>query len=229
MPIIPLVFILFASLFAKDLVPSKTHAVLNISYTNFQDVPQTHKKLVFVGQKNPNRKITVKTDEYGEVSFLIPKEDTYDIMCESLTGPFKCGESPYVSIKASTGGLSVVFDDTRAELTGVTFKAGSAELVESSLYTLNEAIKGLKINPDVKIEISGHTSSEGGDELNQILSEERAKSVRNYMISKGIDSKRLVAVGYGPSRPKASNDTEEGRKENRRIELSVIEEPESSK
>lgn len=148
MRIIPLILALFASLFAKDLVPSKTHAVLNISYTNFQDVPQTHKKLVFVGQKNPNRKITVKTDEYGEVSFLIPKEDTYDIMCESLTGPFKCGESPYVSIKASTGGLSVVFDDTRAELAGVTFKAGSAELVESSLYTLNEAIKGLKINPD---------------------------------------------------------------------------------
>ena len=80
----------------------------------------------------------------------------------------------------------------------------------------------------MKIEISGHTSSEGGDELNQILSEERAKSVRNYMISKGIDSKRLVAVGYyGPSRPKASNDTEEGRKQNRRIELSVIEEPNS--
>ena len=53
MRIIPLILALFASLFAKDLVPSKTHAVLNISYTNFQDVPQTHKKLVFVGQKNP--------------------------------------------------------------------------------------------------------------------------------------------------------------------------------
>ena len=74
MRIIPFILALFASLFAKDLVPSKTHAVLNISYTNFQDVPQAHKKLVFVGQKNPNRKITVKTDQYGEASFLIPKK-----------------------------------------------------------------------------------------------------------------------------------------------------------
>lgn len=224
MQIIPFILLLVISLFARDLAPNKTHAVLNVSYTNFQDVPQVGRKLVFVGQKNPKNKIVVKTDNYGESSFLIPREDSYDIMCESLTGPYKCGETPYVSLKASTGGISVVFDDTRAELTGVTFKAGSAELVESSLHTLNEAIKGLKRNPNAKIEIGGHTSSEGGDELNQVLSEDRANSVRNYMISKGIDSRRLTAVGYGPSKPRASNDTEDGRKQNRRIELTVIEE-----
>ena len=74
--LMPLVLIpmIFASLFARDLAPNKTHAVLNVSYTNFQDVPQAQKKLVFVGQKNPNRKITVKTDEYGEASFLIPSK-----------------------------------------------------------------------------------------------------------------------------------------------------------
>ncbi len=207
---------------SADLQPNKTHAVLNVVYTNFEDVPQRHKKLTFVGIKHPKVKINVKTDEYGEASFHIPREDSYKIMCQSLTGPFECGETPYVSLKASSGGINVEFDDTRAELTGVTFKAGSAELVPSSLKTLNASIDGLKRNLKAKIEIEGHTSSEGSEELNQKLSEDRANSVRTYMISKGIAAERVTAVGYGPSRPKADNATESGRKANRRIEIRVL-------
>ncbi|MCF0215991.1 MAG: OmpA family protein [Fibrobacteraceae bacterium] len=207
---------------AKELAPNKTHAVLNITYVNNDDVPHAHKKLVFVGVKKPKNKITVTTDSYGEVSFMIPREDSYQVLCESLTGPFECGETPYVSLTASTGGVTVVFDDTRAELTGVTFKAGSAELVPSSLKTLDAAIAGLKRNPKAKIEIQGHTSSEGSEDLNDRLSGERAYSVREYMISKGIKADRLVANGYGARQPKADNDTEAGRKANRRIELRVM-------
>jgi outer membrane protein OmpA-like peptidoglycan-associated protein len=118
--------------------------------------------------------------------------------------------------------VNVAFDDTRAELRGVTFKAGSAELVPSSLRTLDAAIAGLKKNEKARVEIEGHTSSEGGEEYNQKLSQDRAESVRNYMIAKGVDGKRLSAVGYGYSRPKASNDTEEGREQNRRIEIKVL-------
>ena len=210
------------SALAKDLAPNKTHAVLNITYVNDDDVPHVKKTLTFVGIKKPKNKIKVVTDTYGEASFHIPREDSYKILCESLTGPFECGETPYVSLTASTGGVTVVFDDTRAELTGVTFKAGSAELVPSSLKTLNSAIAGLKRNTKAKVEIEGHTSSEGSDELNQTLSEERAASVRAYMINKGISPDRVTAVGYGSSRPKADNATEAGRKANRRIEIRVI-------
>ena len=210
------------STFAKELTPNKTHAVLNITYVNDDDVPHAKKTLTFVGIEKPKNKIKVTTDTYGEASFHIPREDSYKILCESLTGPFECGETPYVSLTASTGGVTVVFDDTRAELTGVTFKAGSAELVPSSLKTLNVAIEGLKRNTKAKVEIEGHTSSEGSDELNQTLSEERAASVRAYMIKKGISPDRVTAVGYGPSRPKADNSTEAGRKANRRIEIRVV-------
>ena len=209
---------------AKDLLPNKTHAVLNVTYTNYDDVPQAKKSLTFVGQNNPKNKLVITTDQYGEASFHIPREDSYTILCESLTGPFECGTTPFVSKTASSGGITVVFDDTRAELTGVTFKAGSAELVPSSLKTLDDAIKGLKINPKAKVEVQGHTSSEGSLELNQKLSEDRANSVRDYMISNGIASERLTAVGYGPNQPKADNSTEAGRKANRRIELVVISE-----
>lgn len=221
--LIPLLWVPVA---ARDLAPNKTHAVLNVTYTNYDDVPQIKKRLVFVGQNKPKNKITVTTDMYGEASFLIPREDTYTILCESLTGPFECGNTPYVSLTASSGGITVVFDDTRAELTGVTFKAGSAELVPSSLKTLDAAIAGLKRNPKAKVEIQGHTSSEGDDGMNQRLSEERAYAVLQYMVAKGIDKSRLSASGYGSSQPKADNSTEAGRKENRRIELRVLNEGE---
>lgn len=206
---------------AKDLKPNKTHAVLNISYTNFDDVPQKNKTLTFVGEKNPKNKLVVRTNGYGEASFLIPREDSYRILCESLTGPFECGETPYVSLRASYGSVNVAFDDTRAELSGISFRAGSAELVPSSLATLDRTIAGLKKNAKAKVEIEGHTSSEGGEEFNQKLSEDRANSVRDYMIRKGISKDRVTAVGYGYSRPKASNDTEDGRRQNRRIEVRV--------
>lgn len=206
---------------AKDLAPNKTHAVLNVSYTNFDDVPQKNKTLTFVGEKNPKNRIVVKTNAYGEASFLIPREDSYRILCESLTGPFGCGETPYVSPRASYGSVNVAFDDTRAELSGISFRAGSAELVPSSLATLDRTIEGLKKNAKAKVEIEGHTSSEGGEEFNQKLSEDRASSVRDYMVRKGISKDRVTAVGYGYSRPKASNDTEEGRRQNRRIEVRV--------
>lgn len=207
---------------AGELAPNKTHAVLNVTYTNYDDVPQARKKLVFQGQKKPKNKITVVTDMYGEAAFMIPREDSYTVLCESLTGPFECGTTPYVSLTASTGGITVLFDDTRAELTGVNFKAGSAELIPNSLKTLDNAIAGLKRNAKAKVEIEGHTSSEGSDQLNQKLSEDRANSVMEYMIRKGISKDRVTAVGYGSSRPKADNGTEAGRKQNRRIEIRVV-------
>ena len=211
----------FSFAVAGNLAPNKTHAVLNVTYTNNESVPHTNKKLTFVGQ-NKGKKVVVTTDIYGEASFHIPREDVYTILCESLTGPFECGETPYVSLTASSGRITVVFDDTRSELTGVLFKAGSAELVPSSLKTLNAAIAGLKRNLKALIEVEGHTSSEGGEELNQQLSEDRANSVRDYMIENGIEPERLTAVGYGPSRPKGDNSTEAGRRANRRIELRIL-------
>ena len=218
--------IFIAPAFARDLLPNKTHAVLTVTYTNNEDVPQGHKKLTFVGQNDPKKKVTVTTDSEGEVTFHIPREETYNIFCESVTGPFECGTTPYVSPTASTGGITVVFDDTRVELKGVNFKAGSAELEPESIEILDKAVAGILKNPLAHIEIQGHTSSEGDDQFNQTLSEQRAYTVFLYMVDKGIDRGRLSASGYGSSQPRASNATEAGRKKNRRIELRVLNEDE---
>jgi outer membrane protein OmpA-like peptidoglycan-associated protein len=74
----------------------------------------------------------------------------------------------------------------------------------------------------MRIEISGHTDNVGKKKDNQILSEKRAKSCRDYLVSKGIEAERITTVGYGDARPIAPNDTEQGRQQNRRIEAAEL-------
>lgn len=104
-------------------------------------------------------------------------------------------------------------------LHGVNFKTASAELLEESYYVLEQVFNSLEAYPAIRVEIGGHTDNQGDDKSNLTLSYARAKSVLNYLALRGIDGSRLVAKGYGESRPIASNDNAEGRAKNRRVEL----------
>jgi outer membrane protein OmpA-like peptidoglycan-associated protein len=77
--------------------------------------------------------------------------------------------------------------------------------------------------PTMKIELSGHTDSDGSDTYNQKLSENRAKAVVDYLVKRGIKAERMVAVGYGESKPIDTNETPEGKQNNRRTELKILE------
>jgi len=101
------------------------------------------------------------------------------------------------------------------------FKAASDQLTESSIAPLDEVVKVLTEHPSLKMEIEGHTDSTGSLEMNLKLSRKRAESVKNYLTGKGIDPSRLTAVGFGPSKPLQSNETIEGRRRNRRVELKL--------
>ncbi len=106
----------------------------------------------------------------------------------------------------------------------VQFELGKATLLPASHSLLDEVAQVLKENPQItKISVEGHTDTTGGMARNQELSRQRAESVRSYLASKGIAGKRMVAHGYGPERPIASNDTEEGREANRRVEFNILE------
>lgn len=107
-------------------------------------------------------------------------------------------------------------------LQGVNFQSGKAVLTPESLAALDKVAASLKEWPDVRIEVGGHTDNVGSDALNQKLSQARAQTVRDYLISKGVDGSRLTAKGYGPSKPIADNSTPEGRAQNRRVELTKI-------
>jgi len=107
-------------------------------------------------------------------------------------------------------------------LEGVHFDFDSANLRPEAIAILNEAAGLLKTQSSVVVEVAGHTDSVGSDAYNQGLSERRAKSVQDYLASQGITSSRLTARGYGEAQPVASNDSEDGRAQNRRVELIVL-------
>lgn len=108
-------------------------------------------------------------------------------------------------------------------LQNVYFEFDKSELLTESYPELNKLVNYLHKNPEIHIEISGHTDNIGTVEYNQQLSEARAKAVVDYLTGKGIESNRLSYKGYGSSQPIADNSTEEGRAKNRRVELVVIE------
>lgn len=101
------------------------------------------------------------------------------------------------------------------------FDFDSAELTDKAHEQLDKVTQYLKEAESVKVEIGGHTDGMGTAEYNQTLSEKRAQAVYDYLVGKGIAAERLTAVGYGKDKPVASNDTEEGRAQNRRIEFKV--------
>jgi outer membrane protein OmpA-like peptidoglycan-associated protein len=103
----------------------------------------------------------------------------------------------------------------------IQFVTASAGITESSMPLLDGLREVLIRYPHAHLEIAGHTDSRGIEDLNLRLSQARAEAVRSYLVQRGIDPQRLVAVGFGASHPIALNDTEEGRSMNRRIEFYV--------
>ncbi len=107
-------------------------------------------------------------------------------------------------------------------LNNIFFETNKFDLKNESLAELAKLVEFMALNPTLHIEISGHTDNVGNIQANQVLSENRAKSVYQYLISNKIDASRLVFKGYGETQPVAPNDSEEGRKRNRRTEFKII-------
>ncbi len=106
--------------------------------------------------------------------------------------------------------------------TNIQFEVNSDIITESSKKTLDNVVHVLKKLPDQKLEIQGHTDSDGDGAYNQDLSERRAASVKNYLASNGISEDRLTTTGYGETNPVTSNNTSDGKTKNRRIEFLPI-------
>lgn len=127
----------------------------------------------------------------------------------------------------TTKGLKVdatgcVRDAQTIVLQNVNFEFNKDTLTVDAKGVLNDVAKGLVSQPDLKVEIAGHTDSKGSNSYNQKLSERRAASVKSYLISQGVGASQLVSKGYGEVQPVATNDTDAGRAQNRRVEFRVL-------
>jgi outer membrane protein OmpA-like peptidoglycan-associated protein len=127
--------------------------------------------------------------------------------------------TPYIPRKILRNVISMEEDFT---LDGVQFEFDSDKLTESAKVVLNDVVDAMKKYPNVKVDIQGHTDNVGDASYNLDLSLRRAESVKTYLVSKGISAARITTRGYGESKPVASNDTAEGRAQNRRIEFVIV-------
>lgn len=144
------------------------------------------------------------------------KEDACPLMPgERNKDPKKNGCKKHEHIVETRSGIEL--------LETIKFDTGKATIKPESFPILDEVVGVLKDGPDVKMGVYGHTDNKGGRAMNINLSKARAASVMNYLIGKGIDRNRLKSDGFGPDKPVDTNDTDEGRAKNRRVEFKVLE------
>ncbi len=139
--------------------------------------------------------------------------DCVPILCTLL------GEAP--ALAAPSAPAPAPPQEERIVLRGVKFAFDSDEIDRVSAVVLDVVAETLNLRPHVRVVVEGHTDSRGDEAYNQTLSQLRAESVQRYLIGKGVPASRMQARGFGESQPEASNDTDEGRALNRRVELSI--------
>ncbi|MCJ7459903.1 MAG: OmpA family protein [candidate division Zixibacteria bacterium] len=148
-----------------------------------------------------------------------PLDSDKDGVCD---GQDKCADTPAGKKVDATGCPISEFipePEKPVILHGVNFEFNKSLLTSGSKTILDQVASSLIDRPDVKVEIAGHTDSKGSDAYNLKLSNARADAVMQYLISKGVKADNLTAKGYGETQPIADNKTDEGRAENRRVEL----------
>jgi outer membrane protein OmpA-like peptidoglycan-associated protein len=119
-------------------------------------------------------------------------------------------------------GLEPVEVGATVILENIFFETAKATLKQESFTQLEQVLKFMQSNPTIRMEISGHTDNTGSLKVNTKLSQSRAESVVEWLVERGIDASRLDAMGYAFNKPVASNDTAEGRSQNRRVEFKIL-------
>ncbi|KAB7528541.1 OmpA family protein [Flagellimonas olearia] len=138
----------------------------------------------------------------------------------------KDDQCPDVAGTVANNGCPEVTEEVQKQLNDyartILFDTGKASIKAESTSVMVDIIQILNEYPNAKFTVEGHTDSVGSEKLNQELSEKRANSVRDFLIDKGISSSRLTAIGYGESKPIATNNTRAGRAQNRRVEINLV-------
>lgn len=169
----------------------------------------------------------VSNPNTGEYQIVLPYGKAYSFIADKK-GFFAVndnldatGITEYAEIERDLY-LTPIEVGTVVRLNNIFFDFNKATLKEESFPELDRVIAFLKDNKNMQIEINGHTDNVGGDDYNLKLSDDRSKSVYDYLMSKGIDGARLKYKGYGETKPVSTNDTEEGKAMNRRVEFVIL-------
>jgi outer membrane protein OmpA-like peptidoglycan-associated protein len=205
--------------------PSKTLYVQGTVF-NVKDKKGIHATVELIDNLTGQTSSKVQTDEQGNYFITLPVGKDY-IFNVNRKGYLFYSDNFLLSQRAPDSTyeknipLQPIEVNASVILKNIFFETNKFDLDPKSQTELDKVVELLNDNPTIKIEISGHTDNVGKPAENLILSNNRAKSVVKYLVSKNIASARLVAKGYGETKPIAGNTTEEGRAKNRRTELRV--------
>lgn len=220
---ITLLGLLFSTLiFAQGLEPTDTEALLKVNVQTVDGSPAPSQYVTFT-VKGSDQVYSGASDDSGRFEILIPEGKTFVVQVDGFAGAENTSEFEIPEMEQLiVMNYTIVTEKTASNQLDVEFETGSAELKPNSYKAIDELYNWMKDKTNIKIEIGGHTDNVGSDASNQTLSQSRAESVRKYMVDKGIDADRILAKGYGESKPIATNDTSEGRQKNRRTEVRII-------
>lgn len=230
---------------ADSLVSDEHNLVLQVSLhlPNNSDQSNIDERVIIFKDIQTKTVYYGKTNQQGRFSILLPRGNMYAsrlvingirLPIDTLNVPTDKGvnEMSYDVIDSEICIMEHYMESFKIDsqktsqhfvLDDVFFDFDKATLQKRSYTSLYKIVAMLKENPQKQIELSGHTDSVGDDHYNLKLSDRRAASVRNFIIENGIDPNRISSIGYGETKPRETNDTEEGRDLNRRTEMVVFE------
>lgn len=217
-------FILCA--FTLSLQAQSGKAPVKVSVKGFNGKPYVNDKVLFVGQKS-KQTLSGVTNQAGQFVVQLPSGDIYDIRIQSIGDEIEYNTLEIPAVKPGEffeeAELLIEYDPgTTFSFTNLQFETAKADLKAVSYSHLKNLVEIMKRKKELKIRIDGHTDSDGEESANQVLSQKRAESVKNYLVSQGIDAARIVAKGLGESNPIADNATAQGKSKNRRTEITVL-------
>jgi len=222
-----IVMFLSYSLSGQD--PAANQLVMvQVIVTDFENNAKSGEQLFFEGMNSGNVFKGI-SDEKGQFDMQLLSGDTYLIKIKSIGEAQDYNKISIPGIKEGQTYSPIVITIQISPpkfftLDNVHFDSGKPTLKRESYAELNELLEVMILKDKMVIEIAGHTDNIGDQAANLKLSQARANSVRNFLITKGIRSDRVIAKGYGEDHPVATNDTAEGRQRNRRTEVRIIEE-----
>lgn len=202
-------------------------APVNVVMTDFKGNLLAREIVIFRSNLN-GREYQGLTDTTGKFSIRLPAGDKYEIFILGFkdSTSYIVLDIPPLQGKAyykNPFKVNIQFLPAKSfVLEDCNFETGKADLEEDSYKVLDELVAYLNRKEDERIELQGHTDNVGSPKSNLVLSEARANTVRTYLLAKGIDPNRVTAKGYGLTVPIADNKTEEGRAQNRRTEVKIL-------
>jgi OmpA-OmpF porin, OOP family len=216
-----LISILITSLsWAQGLQPNDSIALLKVRVQSEDGQPAPGQMVSFT-DKLSGINYAGTSDDSGLFEILIPEGKTYLFRAEGFDGEDNQQEFDMPSHTSPIVMDFTVTTESSNQL-DVTYKPGSAELEPSSYMAIDKLYDWMQTKNNISVEIAGHTDSDGSEATNQTLSQARAESVKKYLLKKGIEPSRIIAIGYGESKPIESNDTAQGKAKNRRTEVRIL-------